>query len=87
MSRSIWKGPFLDKFLVKKSILNNQKIWSRRSVIPSSLIGKIVLIYSGKIFKKILITREKVGFKFGEFCATRFHTTKLKSTKNIKKKN
>lgn len=80
MSRSIWKGPFLDNFLFFKKKKN--KIWSRRSVIPSYLIGKMVLIHNGKIFKKIFINREKVGYKFGEFCNTRL----LISKKNLKKK-
>jgi small subunit ribosomal protein S19 len=80
MSRSIWKGPFLDNFLFLKK--KNNKIWSRRSVIPSYLIGKMVLIHNGKIFKKIFINREKVGYKFGEFCNTRL----LISKKNLKKK-
>jgi ribosomal protein S19 len=87
MSRSNWKGPFLDKFLLKKSLINNQKVWSRRSVIPYFLIGKNVLVHNGKTFKKILITREKIGFKFGEFCLTRLFTPKAKVTKNVKKKN
>ena len=80
MSRSIWKGPFLDNFLFLKKKKN--KICSRRSVIPSYLIGKMVLIHNGKIFKKIFINREKVGYKFGEFCNTRL----LISKKNLKKK-
>jgi len=60
MSRAIWKGYFLDNFILKKKIKN--KIWSRRSVIPSYLIGKNVSIYNGKVFKKIIINREKNRF-------------------------
>ena len=67
MSRSIWKGPFLDKFLLqhnlKKKII--KFIWSRRSVIPFLYLNKQVSIYNGKVFKRIFITREKIGFKFG----------------------
>ena len=68
MSRSYWKGPFIEKSLLKKKI---KKIWSRKSVIPSTLIGCYINVYNGKNFKKIFITREKVGFKFGDFCKTR----------------
>lgn len=72
MSRSIWKGPFLDKFLVfQKKQKNLTKIWSRRSVISSQMLGKTVLVHNGKDFKRILITREKLGFKYGEFAFTR----------------
>ena len=84
MSRSIWKGPFLDNFLLKKNLgLKEQKIWSRRSIIPRYLVGEMVSIYNGKIFKKIFISRDKVGYKFGEFCNTRLFISK----KNLIKKN
>jgi len=69
MSRSKWKGNFIDQSVLKVSDNSKKqiKIWSRRSVIPSFLIGSTVLIYNGKEFKKVAITREKIGFKFGEF--------------------
>lgn len=83
MSRSIWKGIFIDKFLLKKTFKKKSlRIWSRRSVIPSFLIGYTVLVHTGKIFKKLIITREKVGFKFGAFIKTRIKI----STKSFKKK-
>jgi small subunit ribosomal protein S19 len=76
MSRSIWKGFYLHSKIFN---LKKHKIWSRSSTIPSCLIGKKVLIYNGKNFRQILITREKVGFKFGEFSFTRaFFKAKLK---------
>lgn len=72
MSRSKWKGPFLDKIFLKTLVLKKPwfKVWSRRSVLTSNLIGKKVFIHNGQIFKSIIITREKVGFKFGEFSLT-----------------
>lgn len=78
MRRSKWKGNFIDNSVMKLSSQNKKqlKIWSRRSVIPAFLIGATVLIYNGKEFKKIKITREKVGFKFGEFCTTRRYKSK-----------
>ena len=68
MSRSKWKGPFLDSFLISR-ILKSKKlqIWSRRSIIPMFLIGKIVQVHNGKSFQKVTVTRDKVGFKFGSF--------------------
>lgn len=83
MSRSTWKGPFLDRYLFcykKKNFL--AKIWSRRSVISSQMLGQTVLVHNGKEFKRIVITREKVGFKYGEFAFTR----KTKTKKLIQKK-
>jgi small subunit ribosomal protein S19 len=86
MSRAKWKGLFIEKFLLKKKFFNRnqKKIWSRRSTIPSILIGQKVLVYNGKEFKKIFINREKIGYKFGDFSFTRKHTKKI--MKVVKKK-
>ncbi len=80
MSRSKWKGNFIDQAILKTTQNSKKqiKVWSRRSVIPSFLVGSTVLVYNGKEFKKIIITREKVGFKFGEFCTTRRYKSKSK---------
>ncbi len=80
MSRSKWKGNFIDQAVLKTKDNDKKqiKLWSRRSVIPAFLIGSNVLVYNGKEFKKITITREKIGFKFGEFCTTRKYRTKSK---------
>ena len=89
MSRSVWKGSFVTKNLLKKNKKTKKnffKIWSRNSSIPSFLIGKTVFVHNGKQFHKVLITREKIGFKFGEFSMTRKHFKKiLLSKKKIKK--
>jgi len=82
MSRSNWKGSFLDKCILKNLEIENKKIWSRRSTIPSMLIGRTVLIYNGKKFKSLTITRQHVGYKLGDFAPTRLHTVK----KSVKKK-
>jgi len=83
MSRSIWKKLFVDSFLVKsfKSFKSTKKIWSRRSSIPSSFVGKTVLVYNGKEFKKLAVKREHLGFKFGEFSLTKKYTKKIVTKK------
>ena len=87
MNRSSWKGPFINASIIKKKSIKSKKIWSRSSVIPSFLIGETVLIHNGKEFKRVVINREKVGFKFGEFSFTRKYTNKEKTIKKpIKKK-
>ena len=86
MSRSKWKIPVF-KLKFYKKIFNfdfNVKIWSRNMTIPENLVGKRVLIHNGFSFKKVLILREKVGFKFGEFTNTRKHTLKLLDKKKKK---
>ena len=66
MSRSIWKGPYINT-----NIVNTKKIYSRNSVVTSNFINKRIFIYNGKNLIPVLITREKVGFKFGELSFTR----------------
>lgn len=83
MSRSKWKGPFIHFKFLKNKFLKNKlfKVWSRNSFILSSFINFKFLIHCGKTFKNLIITREKIGYKLGEFCTTRakyFHKNKLK---------
>ena len=78
MSRSVWKGPFVDPSLIKKvEKLKTQinptpiKTWSRKSTIIPEFIGISFLIYNGKKFIPIKISEEMVGHKLGEFSPTR----------------
>lgn len=75
MSRSLWKGPFCEVYE------NNQKIWSRRSVILPQFIGKTVVIHNGKMFISLKVTEDMVGHKFGEFAITRRKALHKKKTK------
>lgn len=90
MSRSKWKGSYIHYKFLKKKYLKNKlfKVWSRDSIILSHFINYKFLIYSGNIFKKLVVSREKIGYKFGEFCTTRakyFHKNKLKLSKKQQK--
>ena len=78
MSRSIWKGPFVDPSLLKKvEKIKNQsvkapiKTWSRKSTIIPEFVGISFLIHNGKKFIPIKISEEMVGHKLGEFSPTR----------------
>lgn len=75
MNRSNYKSNFIDLCLIKKiqsnNIPNNLKIYSRRSTIHQSFVNKIVHIYNGIKFIPILIKKEMVNHKFGEFSFTR----------------
>ena len=78
MSRSVWKGPFVDPSLIKKvEKLKTQinptpiKTWSRKSTIIPEFIGISFLIHNGKKFIPIKISEEMVGHKLGEFSPTR----------------
>lgn len=78
MARSIWKGPFVDGFLLKKSEKlrisgRNEiiKIWSRRSVILPQFVGQTYGVHNGHKFIPVIVTENMIGHKFGEFAPTR----------------
>ncbi len=78
MTRSVWKGPFVDGYLLKKADVardsgRNQviKTWSRRSTILPQFVGLTFGVYNGKKFIPVLVSEEMIGHKFGEFSPTR----------------
>lgn len=81
MARSIKKGPFVDKSVLKwvERAKNGAhkgpiKTWSRRSTITPDMIGLTFAVHNGRKFNAVFITENMVGHKLGEFSATRtFH--------------
>ena len=78
MARSIWKGPFVDGYLLKKAEAarasgKNEviKIWSRRSTILPEMIGFTIAVHNGKNHVPVLVNENMVGHKLGEFALTR----------------
>ena len=67
MTRSKWKIPFTDTDYFKKT---PNKI-SRDSKITPKLIGATVNVHNGKILTELIITKEMLGHKCGEFSLTR----------------
>ncbi len=64
MARSVWKGPFIDGYLLKKAEAAHAsgrntviKIWTRRSTVLPQFVGLTFGVYN--------------GHKFGEFSPTR----------------
>jgi len=82
MPRSIWKGPFVDGYLLKKADAARAsgrseviKIWSRRSTILPQFVGLTFGVYNGQKHIPVYVTEDMVGHKFGEFSPTRtFHS-------------
>jgi len=68
MKRSKWKGMYI-KTCYKKVSVNN--IISRRTSLVPELIGETIKIHNGKKFKEILVTKEMINYKAGEFFRTR----------------
>ena len=81
MTRSVWKGPFVDGYLLKKAEAARYsgrkdviKIWSRRSTILPQFVGLTFGVYNGHKHIPVLVTEDMVGHKLGEFSPTRtFH--------------
>ena len=78
MTRSVWKGPFVDSYLIKKSdaVRNSGrndviKTWSRASMIIPDFVGQTIAVYNGRQFVPVYITENMVGHKLGEFSPTR----------------
>jgi small subunit ribosomal protein S19 len=78
MSRSIWKGPFVDRYLITKAEKmrasgRNSPIqtWSRRSYIVGSFVGLTFSVHNGRKFVPVFISEEMIGHKLGEFAPTR----------------
>ena len=78
MARSVWKGPFVDGYLLKKAEAARSsarkeiiRIWSRRSTILPQFVGLTFGVYNGQKIIPVLVTENMVGHKFGEFSPTR----------------
>tara|TARA_A100000164_G_C21595169_1_gene624792 strand:- start:316 stop:579 length:264 start_codon:yes stop_codon:yes gene_type:complete len=78
MSRSLKKGPFVDKSLLNKieqmNDRNEKKIvktWSRRSTIVPSMIGHTIAVHNGRKHIPVYINENMIGHKLGEFSFTR----------------
>ena len=81
MARSVWKGPFVDGYLLKKAEAARGsgrkdviKTWSRRSTILPQFVGLTFNVYNGRKFVPVSVNEDMVGMKLGEFAPTRtFH--------------
>jgi len=63
VARSVWKGPFVDGYLLKKAEVARAssrndviKIWSRRSTILPQFVSLTFGVYNGRKFIPVLVT-------------------------------
>ena len=68
MTRSVWKGPFVDGYLLKKADAarassRNEviKIWSRRSTMLPQFVGLTFGVHNGHKFIPVLVTEDMVA--------------------------
>ncbi len=78
MSRSVYKGPFVDGYLLKKAEAVRAsgrsdviKTWSRRSTILPQFVGLTFGVHNGRKHIPVLVGEDMIGHKFGEFAPTR----------------
>lgn len=89
MTRSVWKGPFVAHYLLKKIQNYNYdkptiiKTYARSSTILDIFVGVIFSVYNGKKFITFKVTEDMVGHKLGEFSHTRIHTKHNREKKSV----
>ncbi len=78
MSRSLKKGPFVEKKLFDRIEAMNEKnekkvlkTWSRASTIFPEFVGHTIAVHDGRKHVPVYVTEDMVGHKLGEFAPTR----------------
>lgn len=91
MSRSLKKGPFVEKKLLQKIKKAKEsgdrkpiKTWYRSSTISPDMVGMTFSVHNGKMFIDVYVSESMVGHKFGEFAQTRKFTGHSKKGKIAK---
>ena len=94
MSRSVKKGPFIEKSLYKKVVEASKaaegkkmlKTYSRTSTIIPEMVGMTISVHNGKAWVPVYVTENLVGHKLGEFAPTRIFRGHAGSDKKAEKK-
>ncbi len=93
MSRSLYKGPYVDERLLKKIAGKKPgeggviKTWARASVISPEMVGFTFGVHNGKEHIAVLVAEEMVGHRLGEFSPTKkFHRHGGKMQKELEQK-
>ena len=77
MSRSLYKGPYVDEKLMKK--IAGKKAgesgviatWARASMIAPEMVGFTFGVHNGKVHVPVVVSEEMVGHRLGEFSPTK----------------
>lgn len=95
MSRSLYKGPYVDEKLLKKVSGKKPqeagviKTWARDSLISPEMVGFTFGVHNGRDHVEVLVAEEMVGHRLGEFSPTKKfyrHGGKMQKELDIKKK-
>lgn len=78
MSRSSYKGPYIDPRVAKKVQAQNDagtkkpiKTWSRACVIAPDFVGHTFAVHNGRQHMPVFVTEDMIGHRLGEFAPTR----------------
>ncbi|MCD5382236.1 MAG: 30S ribosomal protein S19 [Candidatus Pacebacteria bacterium] len=77
MSRSLYKGPYVDERLLKKIEGKKPeeagviKTWARAAMISPEMVGFKFGVHNGKDHIEVSVTEEMVGHRLGEFSTTK----------------
>jgi small subunit ribosomal protein S19 len=92
LARSVWKGPFVDGYLLKKAEKARVsgrndiiRIWSRRSTILPQFVGLTFGVHNGRKHIPVSVNEDMIGHKFGEFAPTRTFIAHSGDKKAVKK--
>lgn len=95
MSRSLYKGPYINEKILKKidgkkpaetGVIN---VWDRASVISPEMVGFTFGVHNGKTHTPVFVSEEMVGHRLGEFSPTKKfirHGGKMQKELEVKKK-
>ena len=95
MTRSAYKGPYIDDRLIKK--IEGKKpletgvtqTWARSAVISPEMVGFTFGVHNGRHHLEVLVTEDMVGHRLGEFSPTKKfqrHGGKMQKELDQKKK-
>mgnify|MGYP000084213064 CR=1 FL=1 len=93
MSRSLYKGPYVDEKLMKKIAGKKPgesgviQTWARASMIAPEMVGFTFGVHNGKDHVAVVVAEEMVGHRLGEFSPTKkFHRHGGKMQKELEQK-
>lgn len=93
MSRSSKKGPYIEKSLLRKVIVQKNtgvttpiKTWSRDCQIPPEFVGQRFAVHNGRNFIEVFVNESMVGHRLGEFSPTRTFRGHGQVTKRVLEK-
>jgi small subunit ribosomal protein S19 len=95
MSRSLYKGPYINPKILKKVEGKKPdqagviKVWDRASVISPEMVGFTFGVHNGKVHTPVFVSEEMVGHRLGEFSPTKKfirHGGKMQKEIETKKK-